>query len=97
MLPITISNKMTVFPQPLAEYNTDLSNELNAKQFAEEHGFYLACTAKIKHKDRFIKNPDVNPIEYVPTKGREEQYKDCLLYTSPSPRDKRQSRMPSSA
>ena len=25
------------------------------------------------------------------------QYQDCLLYTSPSPRDKRQSRMPSSA
>ena len=25
------------------------------------------------------------------------QVKDCLLYTSPSPRDKRQSRMPSSA
>ena len=25
------------------------------------------------------------------------QYIDCLLYTSPSPRDKRQSRMPSSA
>ena len=24
-------------------------------------------------------------------------YRDCLLYTSPSPRDKRQSRMPSSA
>ena len=27
----------------------------------------------------------------------EGEYKDCLLYTSPSPRDKRQSRMPSSA
>ena len=26
-----------------------------------------------------------------------KQLKDCLLYTSPSPRDKRQSRMPSSA
>ena len=26
-----------------------------------------------------------------------EQALDCLLYTSPSPRDKRQSRMPSSA
>ena len=26
-----------------------------------------------------------------------ELYKTCLLYTSPSPRDKRQSRMPSSA
>ena len=28
---------------------------------------------------------------------REEQARACLLYTSPSPRDKRQSRMPSSA
>ena len=27
----------------------------------------------------------------------EDMYKICLLYTSPSPRDKRQSRMPSSA
>ena len=27
----------------------------------------------------------------------EKQWRDCLLYTSPSPRDKRQSRMPSSA
>ena len=27
----------------------------------------------------------------------ERRYRDCLLYTSPSPRDKRQSRMPSSA
>ena len=26
-----------------------------------------------------------------------EDLEDCLLYTSPSPRDKRQSRMPSSA
>ena len=26
-----------------------------------------------------------------------QEMKDCLLYTSPSPRDKRQSRMPSSA
>ena len=26
-----------------------------------------------------------------------DMYESCLLYTSPSPRDKRQSRMPSSA
>ena len=30
-------------------------------------------------------------------KSKIEQHKICLLYTSPSPRDKRQSRMPSSA
>ena len=29
--------------------------------------------------------------------GGAKNMKDCLLYTSPSPRDKRQSRMPSSA
>ena len=29
--------------------------------------------------------------------GLDAVTKDCLLYTSPSPRDKRQSRMPSSA
>ena len=29
--------------------------------------------------------------------GRQLALRDCLLYTSPSPRDKRQSRMPSSA
>ena len=29
--------------------------------------------------------------------GKEPDIKTCLLYTSPSPRDKRQSRMPSSA
>ena len=28
---------------------------------------------------------------------KNKQWKTCLLYTSPSPRDKRQSRMPSSA
>ena len=31
------------------------------------------------------------------TSGAQAQQLTCLLYTSPSPRDKRQSRMPSSA
>ena len=36
----------------------------------------------------------VCPVKLEPEKA---QYGTCLLYTSPSPRDKRQSRMPSSA
>ena len=43
-----------------------------------------------------IKNVDEIPVpsyDLLPM----ERYKACLLYTSPSPRDKRQSRMPSSA
>ena len=37
------------------------------------------------------------PAESVEIKVKDDEYIDCLLYTSPSPRDKRQSRMPSSA
>ena len=37
------------------------------------------------------------PIKEGASKDEAEELKNCLLYTSPSPRDKRQSRMPSSA
>ena len=36
-------------------------------------------------------------IDNTELKAAMDQNGDCLLYTSPSPRDKRQSRMPSSA
>ena len=36
-------------------------------------------------------------LKDIPVPGDKVLYDDCLLYTSPSPRDKRQSRMPSSA
>ena len=38
-----------------------------------------------------------NIIEAINSKENEIRSLTCLLYTSPSPRDKRQSRMPSSA
>ena len=38
-----------------------------------------------------------NPICMAKLEAFQGQHIDCLLYTSPSPRDKRQSRMPSSA
>ena len=39
----------------------------------------------------------VTDNERLEAEGKMDQAKACLLYTSPSPRDKRQSRMPSSA
>ena len=39
----------------------------------------------------------VVPETEIPTVGTLVQFKDCLLYTSPSPRDATLSRMPSSA
>ena len=40
---------------------------------------------------------DVALLAGAAAEQTEEVARDCLLYTSPSPRDKRQSRMPSSA
>ena len=37
-----------------------------------------------------------NTKEYL-AKKKDSKYNDCLLYTSPSPRDAHESRMPSSA
>ena len=39
----------------------------------------------------------VNKVDLVTYEFENIPYETCLLYTSPSPRDKRQSRMPSSA
>ena len=43
------------------------------------------------------KTPAANPENLTDADGACTRGKVCLLYTSPSPRDKRQSRMPSSA
>ena len=40
---------------------------------------------------------DLKPTDFNDLIAMNALYRPCLLYTSPSPRDKRQSRMPSSA
>ena len=49
-----------------------------------------------KDVKRFVEN-EVYPLEPVLQKKGDESSKACLLYTSPSPRDRSLSRMPSSA
>ena len=41
--------------------------------------------------------PDINVSIYLPLLKSIKTYQPCLLYTSPSPRDRQKSRMPSSA
>ena len=41
--------------------------------------------------------PDLQPLVHLHTGEKASWYEICLLYTSPSPRDQRGSRMPSSA
>ena len=55
---------------------------------------YEAST-NIKNLEQAVRAIQARGID--DTVYHKHQYNDCLLYTSPSPRDKRQSRMPSSA
>ena len=70
------------------------SNEVTLKQKLSQ---LQQTIEEVKHND--------NKIEFVTARNRKitvekilnETVKTCLLYTSPSPRDMRRSRMPSSA
>ena len=57
-----------------------------------------------KNTDHFLDNSQIHYLKKVLKLKKDENVhvqdgegNSCLLYTSPSPRDKRQSRMPSSA
>ena len=52
----------------------------------------LGLAEKIRERSSYLHSDVENRLNYVI-----ENFNPCLLYTSPSPRDKRQSRMPSSA
>ena len=62
-----------------------------------EHGVRLfPCQTRLGEQPLLAGLKHLNRLEQVLART-EWQDSDCLLYTSPSPRDKRQSRMPSSA
>ena len=66
------------------------------------HDWLTPCEY-LPYIDALLRNIDLDPCSTYDANNqflRAEKiytYDDCLLYTSPSPRDKRQSRMPSSA
>ena len=53
--------------------------------------------AKDLKNDNALATYAVEQVKFISAKGGQPWGFRCLLYTSPSPRDKRQSRMPSSA
>ena len=76
----------------------------NAKSYStwptyEEYLSFLYVTFKevyrVTEKGRMC-CVNLSPV-IVPRESRKHESKSCLLYTSPSPRDQRGSRMPSSA
>lgn len=72
---------MNYLPEILPEYCIDFSNELPVTDFIH-YGFYKIADATLKDKARFLKNPEVNPIEYVVVPGLESKYEEYreLIY-----------------
>ena len=71
------------------------------KKYLEDNGFYKYCPEGSKNYV-FVKVTN-NLIDHTSEKEIKDfvlgtlYHYDCLLYTSPSPRDRTRSRMPSSA
>ena len=84
-----INNRYTVYKNPYMLENSILVG-FRGSNFLETGAVYAPYVP-------LIMTPLVyDPKNFTPRKGVMTRYA-CLLYTSPSPRDKRQSRMPSSA
>lgn len=73
---------MSFLPEVLEEYDVDFSQELEVNYFVEKYGFYKIANADLKPVGRFMKNPEVNPIDYVVVSGLEKNYNDYreLIY-----------------
>ena len=85
----TDRNKSSVYDvERIGEYETeseDEDNEMNESDKEEESESYIHNNENENEKNNENESDGWNEV------------RTCLLYTSPSPRDKRQSRMPSSA
>ena len=66
---------------------------------ARQDNYWFAYIVKIGKKTKFKVSIDIqgNNLEQLNSAWIKVNYVTCLLYTSPSPRDRQKSRMPSSA
>ena len=96
---IEINNVESRLEVALAGFKKD-----ELKVFTEFGKLHVQGTKEKQEDDRTFRHRGVAARDFTrvwslsdDTEIRGVEFRDCLLYTSPSPRDKRQSRMPSSA
>ena len=94
--------------QQKAKFEFDVINQVNVEDYAIkliDGGFYLSqrddnqTTIMLRTNYKPLMTPRIiwRPFEKITNQALHRHIIDCLLYTSPSPRDQRGSRMPSSA
>ena len=79
--------KLAEFESSMPAHSMRILLEANGIE-AQVHGDFLAEIASVERIQLVVKESDLEMAKRVIT---------CLLYTSPSPRDRTRSRMPSSA
>ena len=92
--------KMTLDAQQLTEGLVLSRDELKLHRAAMREAMTPAdqFASSQRHLSQLMEQNPKNADQYRAALARlEQQYRDCLLYTSPSPRDGATSRMPSSA
>ena len=67
------------------------------KALSADHDVTVAETSRRGHATRLAQGAANEGTDVVVVLGGDGTLNDCLLYTSPSPRDRTRSRMPSSA
>ena len=101
-----LTNKSSIFNAPsrlvLEAKNYEEANKINKNKGMGLSKQSWNLVKKIKEVDEFIKNSNKTMIfeshpEIIFQVMKKDKVSTCLLYTSPSPRDQRGSRMPSSA
>ena len=97
---ISVKDKSLLFNTELVEtleFDNLIRQALTTMDSAYSRKESRGAHAREDYSKRDDKNFMKHTLAWQKDKKVEIKYRDCLLYTSPSPRDKRQSRMPSSA
>ena len=83
---------------PTRIYNTIKKTDESKSSRGGRH--WRQHSGRTVHRQNFAmspKEPTDDTVKIEKLEREVDRYKNCLLYTSPSPRDMRRSRMPSSA
>tara|TARA_B100000674_G_C37489945_1_gene755404 strand:- start:33 stop:611 length:579 start_codon:yes stop_codon:yes gene_type:complete len=69
-----LTDENEYLPKVLDEYRISFDNELRVFDFVNIEDFYKISIAQLKPKNRFINNPEVNPIDYIVQDGLMDSY-----------------------
>ena len=96
-LPALVFDGLTIVVSPLIALMKDQIDQLCERGILAVRLDSSLTREEYQHAMSSIRSGEAKLLYVAPERFFNERFKSCLLYTSPSPRDQRGSRMPSSA